>query len=69
MLHKALLILLPLSLLAGCAQYEKNVEEDANATSIKSLNATQSQSVDNFAADGQINSYEEEQMEESINGQ
>ncbi|MGE9294630.1 MAG: hypothetical protein ACQKBW_13535 [Puniceicoccales bacterium] len=60
--------LFALSLLTGCAQFEKNVEADQNATKLSSVNATQSSDVDTMAADGQINSYEQEQMQEAING-
>jgi len=67
---KTLFILPSLLLLfAGCEQFQENMKEDQEATSIQSLNAKQSDDVDQFAEGGQLNAYEEEQMQESINGQ
>ncbi len=65
------LIVLPavLFLFAACEQFEENMKKDEEATSIKSINATQTDDVDQFAESGQLNAYEEEQMKESINGQ
>ena len=69
MLHRILLSLLPFAFLSACTQFEKNVEADQNATSLQSLDNEQSQEVDSLGANGQINSYEEQQMQEAINGQ
>jgi hypothetical protein len=66
---KSLLCLLPFVFLAACAQYEKNVQADENATSIQSINADESSQLDQMSANGQLNSYEEQQMQQAINGQ
>lgn len=66
---KSLLCLLPFVFLAACAQYERNVQADENATSIQSIDAKQTDQLDDMAANGQINSYEQQQMQEAIDGQ
>ncbi|MBC2593270.1 hypothetical protein H5P28_03250 [Ruficoccus amylovorans] len=68
MFNKMVLALFPVCLLAGCAQFEKNVEADENAPKVQTLDANQSQQVEDWAGNGQINAYEAEQMQESING-
>ena len=55
-------------LLSACNTFEQNLEENMNATSTQSLNAKQKAQVDAFAEGGQLNSYEEQQMKESIDG-
>lgn len=55
-------------LMTGCAQFEKNMKEDQDATSIKSLSEKQSAQVDQLEEAGQINAYEAEQMQEAIHG-
>ncbi len=59
-----LFILLALGL-AGCNTFEQNLEADNNSAKINTLSEKQNEQVNEFADDGQLNSYEAEQMKEA----
>lgn len=51
--------------LSGCNTFQENLEADNNSAKINTLSEKQNQQVDEFANDGQLNSYEAEQMKEA----
>lgn len=56
-------LLLPLAaLITGCNTFEQNLEADNNSANINTLSEKQNEQVNEFADDGQLNSYEAEQM-------
>lgn len=55
--------------LPGCKQFEENLREDQHEHSLSGIGEMQEQEVSDISDSGQLNEFEQEQMNEAISGQ